>query len=65
MLLRKCDGCGKEWKFYGETSDLYEMRFAPYTHLNRVSEISSVDYDVCPECKKKILSMMKGGDTND
>ena len=60
MNAKKCDACGKLYEHYGKKTDDYNA-----VVLVMVNNSNSVrgrkDYDLCPECMKKVLEILKGG----
>lgn len=60
MNAKKCDACGKLYEHYGK--NFKEHNSIDSYHISaRGLEGEHVDYDLCPECMKKVLAILKGG----
>lgn len=61
MDAKKCDTCGKFYERYGgtRTTEFNTMFLFAVTRSN--NEIARKEYDLCPECMKKIQDVLKGG----
>ena len=64
MIEIKCDICGEMHKPYGRPGEggstpLDRANSIAFTHMSSHLRVTMAEYDVCPDCKRRIINFIE------